>query len=77
MAMVEATNGGNREGQAPPSEGTSAQDSVQDSPEPAFEREVIEVAPGKTSVAVITPKLVYRINWDARGVYPGGDPKSH
>ena len=56
---------GDHEGQASPSEGTS----VQDSPEPALEREVIEVAPGKTVVAVITPKLVYRINGEAQHVY--------
>ena len=53
------------EGQALPSEGTSAQHS----PEPALEREVIEVAPGKTAVAVITLKLFYRINGDAQDVY--------
>ena len=30
---------------------------------------MIDVAPGKTAVAVITPNLVYRINGDAQGVY--------
>ena len=41
--------------------------STQDDPEPALEREVIEVAPGKR-VAVITPNLVYRINGDVQDV---------
>ena len=63
--MIETTGGGDHEGQASPREGTSAQDS----PEQALEREVIEVAPGQTAVAVITPKLIYRINGDARDVY--------
>ena len=42
--------------------------STQDIPEPALEREVIEVAPGK-AVAVITPKLVHETNENARVVY--------
>ena len=67
------TTAGDHESQASPSEGTS----VQDSPEPALEREVIEVAPGKTAVAVITPKLVSRVNGGVQGVrYAGGDHKS-
>lgn len=41
---------------------------MQDSPEPAPEREVIEVAPSKTAVAVTTPKLVYRVNGDGQDV---------
>ena len=61
--MIETT-GGDHEGQGTPSEGTCAQDS----PEPALEREVIEVAPGKTAVAVIIPKLDYRTSGDAQGV---------
>ena len=30
---------------------------------------MIEVDPGKSAVAVITPKLVYRVNGDAQDVY--------
>ena len=63
--MIETTGGGDHDGQASPSEGTSAQDS----PKPAFDREVIERAAGKMAVAVITPKLVHRINGDAQDVY--------
>ena len=62
--MSETTGGGDDEGQASPSEGAS----TQDTPEPAPEPEVIEVAPGKT-VAVITPKLVYKILGDTQQVY--------
>ena len=54
------TAGGDHEGQAPPSEGVSTRDGP--------ESEVIEVAPGKT-MAVITPKLVYKINGDTQDVY--------
>ena len=58
------TSGGDHEGQASRSEGAS----TQDDPEPALEPEVIEVAPGK-ALAVITPKLVYKINGDTQDVY--------
>ena len=58
------TTGGDHEGQASPSE----EGSTQNNPEPASEPEVIEVAPGKT-VAVITLKLVYKINWKTQHVY--------
>ena len=57
------TAGGDREGQASPSEGASAQDG----PELALEPEVIGVAPGKT-VAAISPELVYKINRDTQDV---------
>ena len=63
--MIETTGGGSLEGQASPSEGTSAQDS----PEPVLEREVIEVGASKTAVAVIASKLVHRMNGDAQDVY--------
>ena len=63
--IIETTGGADHESQTSLSDGTSAQDS----PEPALEREVVEVAAGKTAVAVITPKLVHRINGDAQDVY--------
>ena len=62
--MIETT-GGDHDGQASSSEKTIAQDD----PEPALEREVIEVVPGKTAVAEITPKLVYSVNGEAQDVY--------
>ena len=71
--MIETTGGGDRAGQASPSEGTSAQDS----PEPALEQEVIEVAPGKTAVAVVAPKLVQdELRRAGRVRYSGGDHNS-
>ena len=72
--MIEPT-GGHHEGQASPSEGTSEQDIRG----PALEREVVEDAPGKTEVGVITPKVVYRINGAAQAVYdmPMETTKSH
>ena len=63
--MIGTTGGGDHEGQASPSVGTSAQGS----PEPALERGMIEATAGKAAVAVITPKLVYRINGGAQDMY--------
>ena len=54
---------GDHEGQASPSEGAS----TQGTPEPAPEPEVIEVVTGET-VAVITPKPVYKVNGDTQEV---------
>ena len=59
------TSGGNHESQASPRKGASSQDG----PEPALDREVIAVAPGKTAVTLITPNLVHRMNGDAQDVY--------
>ena len=62
--MIGTAGGGDHDGYASTSGGTTAQDC----PEPALEREVVKVAPGKTTVAVITLKPVYRINGDAQDV---------
>ena len=51
-------------GQASPCEVAIAQNNS----EPAVEREVIEAAPGQTAIAVITFKLIYRLNRDAQDV---------
>ena len=56
----ERNTGADHEGQASPSVGAR----THDDPEP----EVIEVASGKT-VAMITPKIVYKINGDTQDVY--------
>lgn len=62
--MMGTAGGGDHEGYASTSGGTRAQDS----PEPALERQVVEVAPGKTTIAVVTLKPVYRITGDAQDV---------
>ena len=56
----ERTTGRDHESQASPSEGAS----THDGPKP----ELIEVASGKT-VAVITPKIVFKINGNTQDMY--------